>query len=309
MMAAQTAIGAEEPAEREDRARIVVRRLYDPALIRDLLVPQRAFAAYAIGQLTPRLFPLVRCWHAQSDDGQGLVLHSSGGLGEALLTHGDAKAVDAILRMHRGPRQNFATCAVEHLPVVERYFRVAQQNTMARMVVNAATFEPAHGTDGHVRILRLRASDARAVNRLYNTEGTPTFYSASHIESSLYHGAFYDGRLVAVAGTHVVSPEEGIAVVGNVFTHPRHRSKGYATLATGATTAAALRQCRDVVLTVDPKNLPAVRAYWRLGYSEVCRLIEAPVSRRDVIGLGSALKRMAARWRGRGLGIEVVKSV
>ncbi len=306
-MAAQTAMGAEEPAERAEHARIVVRELRDRVLIRDLLAPHRIYAAYAIGQLAPRLFPLMHCWHAEGERGEGLVMHSSGGLGEAMFTHGDPEAVEAILRLHRGPRQNFATCAVEHVPVLERYFRLAQQNTMARMAVTAATFEPAASTDGHVRVHRLRASEARAVNRLYNTEGTPTFYSAAHIESSFYFGVFYDGRLVAVAGTHVVSPEEGVAVVGNVFTHPRYRGRGYATLATGATTEAILRECRDVVLTVDPRNIPAVRAYWRLGYTEVCRLVEAPVTRRDMIGLGATLRRTAARWRGRGFGIEIVK--
>ena len=305
-MAAQTARGNGQAAERAGDARIVVRPLRDAAAIRTLLEPQRVYAAYAIGQLAPRLFPQVRCWYAESEQGEGLVLHSSGGLGEAMFTLGERDAVEGILRLHRGPRQNFATCQLPHLPVLERYFKLAQQTTMARMHVTAATFEPVPPRDGHVRILRLKASEARAVNRLYNTEGAPTFYSAAHIEASFYHGVFYDARLVAVAGTHVVSPEEGVAVVGNVFTHPRYRGRGYATLATGATTAALLRDCRDVVLTVDPKNLPAVRAYWRLGYTEVCRLIEAPVGRADVIGLRAATQRMVARWRGRGLRAEIV---
>jgi RimJ/RimL family protein N-acetyltransferase len=305
-MAAQTARGNGQTAERVEHDRIVVRPLRDPAAIRVLLEPQRAYAAYAIGQLAPRLFPYVRCWYAEGERESGLVLHSSGGLGEAMFTMGGRDAVGAIIRLHRGPRQNFATCQPDHLPVLERYFRLAQQTAMTRMHVTAATFEPARVDDGHVRVLRLRASEARAVNRLYNTEGAPTFYSAAHIESSFYFGVFYDARLVAVAGTHVVSPEEGVAVVGNVFTHPRYRGRGYATLATGATTAALLRECRDVVLTVDPKNLPAVRAYWRLGYTEVCRLIEAPVGRADVFGLRAFVLRGIARWRGRGLGVEIV---
>ena len=306
-MAAQSARNRDEVAERAENIRTTVRPLHDPAVIRALLEPHRSFAAYAIGQLTPRLFPLVRCWFAEHDAGEAIVLHSSGGLGDAMMTLGDPTAVEAVLRLHRGPRQNFATCAPEHLPLIERYFKISQQTVMARMLVRRTSFEPAADpADGHVRVLRLHASHARAINRLYNTEGTPTFYSANHIENGYYHGVYYDGRLVAVAGTHVVSPEEGIAVVGNVFTHPRHRGRGYATLATGATTMALLNRCEDVVLTVDPKNVPAVRAYWRLGYSEVCRLIEAPVTRRDTFGLGAWMQRSLAHWRGRGRGVEIV---
>ncbi len=305
-MAAQTARGADDAAERAEHARFIVRPLHDPAAIRALLEPQRLYAAYAIGQLGPRLFPHVHCWLAESDREEGLVLHSSGGLGDAMFTLGNADAIDAILRLHRGPRHNFATCEPGHLTAMEQYFRISHQNTMMRMAVTAAAFEPVEPAEGHVRVMRLRASHARAVNALYNTEGTPTFYSATHIESGHYHGVYADSRLVAVAGTHVVSPEEGVAVVGNVFTHPRYRGRGYATLATGATTAALLRQCRDVVLTVDPNNTPAVHAYRRLGYAEGCRLVEAPVTRRDLFGVGPTLRRVLARWNGRGLGVEIV---
>lgn len=295
------------------RTAFTVHALRSPSAIRERLEPHRGYAAYAIGQLAPRLFPYVRCWYAMGEaagaghSAEGLVLHSSGGLGEAAFTLGDPTAVDAILRLHRGPHQNFATCAEDHLPVLDRYFRVTQHQLMARMLVNGETFEPPRIPDGHVRVRHLRAEDARTVNRLYNTEGAPTFYSAAHIDSSFYHGVFYDGRLVAVAGTHVVSPEEGVAVVGNVFTHPRYRGRGYATLATGSTTAAILETCKDVVLTVDPRNIPAVRAYWRLGYTEVCRLIEAPVTRRDLFGLGAAAGRLSAWWRGRSRGVAVVR--
>lgn len=304
---AHHAVGADEITERVAQPPVTVHALHDPALIRGLLLPHRGYAAYALGQLAPRLLPFVRCWYAQRDGGEGLVMHSSGGLGDASFLLGDVRAVDAILRLHRGPRRTFTTCAPEHLPVLERYFRVTHAQTMARMMVDRTTFERPAMTDGHVHVRRLHAEDARLVNRLYNIEGAPTFYSATHIETGYYHGAFYDARLVAVAGTHVVSPEERVAVVGNVFTHPRYRGRGYATLATGMTTAAILEECDSVALTVDPRNVPAVRAYWRLGYSETCRLVEAPVTRRDLTGIGPLLRRTAASWRGRTSGVEIVK--
>ena len=305
-MAQHSLTETQDTAGEGRRVSTAVRPLRDPAQIRALLRSRRGFAAYALGQLAPRLFAQVQCWLGENERGWGLVMHSGGGLGDAGFMMGDADAVEAILRLHRGPHQNFATCAPEHLPVLRRFYRIGQEQSMARMTVTRQTFEPPHVDDAHVRVRRLRAEDARSVNRLYNTEGTPTFYSAAHIESSYYHGAYYDGRLVAVAGTHVVSPEEGVAVVGNVFTHPRYRGRGYATLATGVTTEAILKRCEMVALTVDPRNIPAVRAYWRLGYSEVCRLIEAPVTRRDV-GIGVAIHRLLAAWRGRAQGIALVR--
>lgn len=276
--------------------------------IRALLQPRRLYAAYALGQLEPHLFPLVTCWRAMAleEPAEALALFSRGGLGDALFLMGDEHALDALLSLHPGPRQNYVTCEPQHLEVVGRRFAIASERPMMRMAVTAETFVPPRVPPG-ATVRRLTAEDTRHVNRLYGSEGTPTYYSPSQIASGCYHGVIVEGRLVAVAGTHVIAPHEGIAVVGNVFTHPRWRGLGYATLATGCTTAALLEECRDVVLTVDPLNMPAVRAYERLGYSRGIRLIEAAVTRRDVVPFGAAMRRLRARLRARERGVEIAR--
>lgn len=294
------------PAARVDT--YLVRPLRDPDVIRVRLQRERAYAAYAIGQLSPRLFSLVTCWEASGRTGEALALFSRGGLGDAVFLSGEREALAAILSLHRGPRHNFATFRPEHLPVVGRWFKVANAQPMMRMAVSRDAFRPAAGPTADVTVRRLMAADARLVNRLYNSEGQPTFYSSAHIEQGGYHGVFENRRLVAVAGTHVISPEEGVAVVGNVFTHPDRRGHGYGTVATGATTAALLASCPDVVLTVDPNNTPAVRAYLRLGYREDSRLIEASTTRRSLTGLGAFAAARLAAWRGRHAGGELIGS-
>lgn len=286
----------------------LVRALRDPEAIRARLHRERAYAAYALGQLSPRLFPLVSCWKAHGTDGDAIALFSRGGLGDALFISGSAAALAVVLSVHPGPRNNFATFRPEHLPVVERYFQVSNPRPMLRMAVERAAFQPARAVGQlGLEVRRVVAADARQVNRLYNSEGMPTFYSSGHIEQGEYHGVFEDRRLVAVAGTHVISPEEGVSVVGNVFTHPARRGLGFATLATSATTEALLRSCPLVTLTVDPDNTPAVRAYLRLGYVEDSHLIEASVTRRSWTGFGAFLASRLAAWRGRAEGGELVR--
>jgi GNAT superfamily N-acetyltransferase len=155
-------------------------------------------------------------------------------------------------------------------------------------------------------VRRLRGRDIRPVNALYNSEGAPAYYSSTHVREGIYYGVFDQQHLVSVAGTHVISEQWSIAVVGNVFTHPSYRGRGYARLSTGAVTSDLLERCRDVVLTVDPQNAPAVRAYRHLGYQEDCQLLEAAVVRKDPFGLGSRLARSIARYRGRHQGTELV---
>ncbi|MBM4416554.1 MAG: GNAT family N-acetyltransferase, partial [Chloroflexi bacterium] len=148
---------------------------------------------------------------------------------------------------------------------------------MQRMVTSAAAFRP---VEGDVR--RLVGGDARALNLLYATDGAPTGYGPEHLERAVYFGAFEAGRLVAAAGTHVVAPHVGVAVVGNVFTHPQFRGLGVAERVTSYVTAELLdRGCSTVALTVNPANTPAVRAYTRLGYQLGAPVVEARVRRRD----------------------------
>ena len=282
-----------------------IRPLKEREQIRRILEGRRPYAAYALGQLEPALFRMTEWWLASGARNQALMLHSRGGLGNATFAMGETAALEALLRTHPGPRQTFLTCEVGHLDTVLRYFALEQRQTMIRMQVTAGTFRPVTGID----VRRLLGSDAREINRLYRTDGVPSFYSSRQIEDSVYFGAERDGQLVAVAGTHVISSASAIAVVGNVYTHPRHRNQHLAQSTTAAVTEQLLRFCREVVLSVDPTNTAAVRAYERLGYTEVARLIEGAATRRDATGVTTALRRLAARVRGRGTGAgdEIVR--
>jgi ribosomal protein S18 acetylase RimI-like enzyme len=278
-----------------------VERASDPNLLRDALT-NRAYAAYALAQLEPRRLPQSDWFVATGPQGRrGLVVHSSSGLGRALFAEGDPVAVDAILSLHPGPRFTFGSVRPEHFRTLERYFVVLRRGMMTRMAISAETFSPVEG-----EAVRLRGPDIAAVNRLYSTEGGPTSYTTAHLEEGVYYGVRVDGRLVAVAGTHVVSEAEGVAVVGNVFTHPRYRGQGHSRIATSATTRELLQRCPLVVLTVETVNEPALRVYRRLGYESVCSLHESPLVRKEPLGVISLARRAMAGWRGRAEGKEVV---
>jgi ribosomal protein S18 acetylase RimI-like enzyme len=167
------------------------------------------------------------------------------------------------------------------------------------MSVSLDTFQP---VDGAAR--RLRGRDLGDVDDLQRSEGFG-FHSAAALDDGVYYGVYEAGRLVAMAGTHVVAPEVGVAIVGNVVTHPCFRRRGYGTAATGAVTATLLETCPFVLLTVEERNETALRVYQRLGYREECRLIESGARRRDAFGLASLLRRWLAR-RGGNSGREVV---
>jgi RimJ/RimL family protein N-acetyltransferase len=288
---------------REDaRAEFVVRRLHDRDALRQLLSADRPYAAYAIAQLDDYRFNHSDWFEAVGpDDSHGIVVHSNSGLGRALFADGDARAVEAILSLHPGARFTFGSLRPEHRSAAERFFLLGRTRQMSRMVVSRESFNAAA-----TKAIRLTAQDIPEINRLYSLEGGPAYYRPSHLEEGVYCGVFADGRLVSVAGTHVVSEDESVAVVGNVFTHPQYRGRGHSTVATSGVTETLLDDCDLVVLTVEEGNDPALAVYRKLGYEHHCSLHESPLIRKEPIGVFSAARRLIAHWRGRETGREVV---
>ncbi len=221
----------------------LIQPLRDRERIHLLLEAERAYAAYALAQLEPDLFAQSEWWLAAGDGSEALLMHSRGGPGNALVAFGDPHALPALLSLHPGPSQTFATFREDHLEAMQRFFLLARDQPMLRMMVTAETFAAAEPgeeeTEGVVEVRRLSDGDIPEIERLYSSEGSRFYYRPRHIDEGVYFGVFSDQRLVAVAGTHAVSRANGIAVVGNVFTHPLHRNHHFAVRATGAVTADA----------------------------------------------------------------------
>jgi GNAT superfamily N-acetyltransferase len=279
-----------------------VREERDPRVLEAALSADRMYAAYALGHLEPGLFEYSRFWIADGPAGSGVVMHASA-MGNTVVTAGAADAVEAIVSLHPGSRSTYlSTAAPEHVAALSDAYWMRDLLRMRRMSVTRGAFAPVSGT-----VRRLGGRDVNRINALYATEGGPSHYSYDVIERAVYYGTFDGANLVSVAGTHIVAPNQALGIVGNVFTDAAYRGLGLATRVTSAVTEELFeRGCTEVTLTVDPLNTPAVRAYERLGYDFGAPVIEARLRRRDVIGIGPALRRLVARRRSAAPGIEIV---
>lgn len=279
----------------------VIRRLRDVDGVRAHLEKARAYSAYAIAYLDKRLFPMADFYEAVSGDRSALVMHGRGGLGPSTITLGDTALVGQLLSLHPGPRQAFVTCEPEHIDTVLTTHNVWRPQTMLRMQLAKVDFAPP-APRGNVR--RLIEADAFELNRLYNEESTR--YTGRQIVEGVYFGAFHRGWLIAAAGTHIYSKREGVAVIGNVFTHQDFRGRGLGTAVTAAVASELLESCELTVLNVDPANRTARHIYEQLGFKETGRLVEAMSTRRHAYSLVPALRRFVARYRATAPNTELV---
>lgn len=268
-----------------------MRRRLDPSRLRERLDADRYVAAYGLAQLESGAWEEADWWSCEGPGGEGIACHSRGGLGHATTLTGDPAAVQAILQLYPGAASTFAICGPEHLAALGTAHNIELARSMRRMLVTRADFRPAFGAT-----LQLDGRHAGTLNELYSAEGRRTRYLQRQIEEGCYRGVAVDDHLVAAAGTHAIARTHGIAVLGNVFTHPRFRGRGCGRLATSAVTADLLREVNEVVLSVDPANEPAVRAYRKLGYRDVGPIIET-AARRRAISPADLARRWFARRR------------
>lgn len=275
----------------EARAKLTISRIDDRTALGRRLQRDRYNAAYALAQLDDGAWEEAIFYSCQTPVGDAIVCHSHGGLGNATTVAGPIVGAEAILNLHPGYPHTFAISDPDHVPALESVYSFRQIKRMMRMLVTRQTFRPDGG-----EAQPMLGAHADLLNRLYNTEGDPAHYRQEHIAEGCYWGVVDEERLVAVAGTHAIGRMHGIAILGNVFTHPRFRGRGHATTVTSAVTAALLEQVHEVVLSVDPQNAPAVRAYRKLGYRPVGEIIEASATSRAGT-LVPAMRRWAARRR------------
>jgi GNAT superfamily N-acetyltransferase len=258
-------------------AELRARPVSDRDEIAAFLRTDRRYAAYALGDLDSPTRGRARWGIAFDGSGQAvaLAMHLDGLVPQPLFLMGDPAGCRAILATVIKPRDAYLLSTQPHDAAIADLYELERPVELLRMVVDRATFTPFAGAAE-----RLVPADIDELNRLYQL-GFRAGFPSTVLEDGIYYGVRVAGRLVSAAGTHVVNPREGIAVVGNVMTHTDYRGHDFAKMVTSGVTAELLTRVPDVALNVYAENAPAIAAYLRLGYREHCRLTERFARRRS----------------------------
>jgi len=237
-------------------------RLTDKNGIRAILHRDPAWCVYALGDLSPHMFGKTH-WFTPD---LTLVLHDYGT--SILFAMGAGSIREAlehvIWPVHLQVQQ-------DALDEVARHVTVTDVKHMLRMAWAGRS------TRVSDRVTRLAANDLPAIERLY-ADGeaageSPDFFYASMVTDGVFFGVYNNGDLIAAAGTHLVSREEGAAAIGNVYVRRDRRGRGLGR----SVTAAVLHELagiETVGLNVRADNDAALYLYESLGFTRHCKFYE-----------------------------------
>lgn len=282
-----------------------------PGLVAALLADDPVWSAYALADLQPEMAPYCRWYVHVSSNASAVALLYSGLEPPVLLTVGDAAGLEHALAGAELPDQLYLSVREVHAPVIAHRYDHHDRRPMWRMVLEGAgelrgmthdeaffnaeaqrrkasrnepppplpDSSPRLGASAlAVSLRRLTGADVARVEALFAHGGpfTPDAFAAPQIEQGVFYGIENGaGGLAAVGGTHVVDAASGVAAIGNMYTRPDCRGRGYA----GVILAAIVETVRTngahtIVLNVDQRNTGARRLYEKHGFRVHCAFLE-----------------------------------
>ena len=259
----------------------------DPAQIRQLLLRDAIWSVYALADLQPAFAPYCRWEVMQGDKGAALFLIFTALQPPIFFVIGETAAVAEGLATRALPARVYVTVRAEHYTLLSDYYTwVEAPHPMVRMVydVTAPVVTPTIGAAESMHspgasVVRLYPADADAIRALYRQGGpfTPDYFEPYQVDDGVFYGVKDEqGALSAVGGTHIIDWQAGVGAIGNMYTHPAHRGKGYATAVLEAIVGELLaRNVTTIVLNVDERNAVARGLYERYGFVSYCTFIEA----------------------------------
>lgn len=226
---------------------------------------------YEIGDLDEFFWPFTT-WYSwrDRDEIKALVLLYKTGIGHTLLAFAEEPMI---------PMKDFLSQLFPKFP--ERFYcHLSMGLSEALQQRFLLQFHGSHDKMGLVDPARLEKTDTRgamplgrtdldAVMSLYGQSYPGNWFDPKMLDTGYYFGWRQDGRLVCIAGVHVVSETYQVAALGNVTTHPEFRGKGLGAKVCGALCKELLKSVRHIGLNVKSDNIPARKCYEKLGFAFV----------------------------------------
>lgn len=251
-------------------------RLTEAEVLEPILNRDWPWAGFALGDLEPEWMPHCEWWRSAGT----IALLFDGLTPRLMCPYGDASGFARILASMKEERI-WANVRPDFEETFRRFYRPEKTVAMRRMYLE----EPVSAIGETVP---LSPADRAEIEELLQ-QGEWVLFLPHALASGHYYGVRENGRLVAIAGTHLASARYNIAALGSVFTHPDHRGKGLGRICSSHVLASVGRAgIGRVVLNVEEQKAAARRIYERLGFRTACTYLDGECVRIQPANAGRA---------------------
>ncbi len=257
------------------------------SIIRRILYQDPIWSAYALADLQPQFASDCQWAWLETAQAASVVLIYHGLEPPVLVTVGSPEIIAQLLSEVTAskaglPKEVYLHIREEHHPVVSQWY---DNQTDHRVMLRLALAQPSLLIDHHqVNLKRLRSSDIPALHQLYAHGGPfkPDAFTDDQVTDGIFFGLFDEqNQLQAAGGTHILSRPDKVGTIGNVYTRPDCRGRGYAKAITVAITRTLQNQgFTTIILSVDQTNSAACTLYQKLGFEIHCPFVEGVAQRR-----------------------------
>jgi ribosomal protein S18 acetylase RimI-like enzyme len=226
--------------------------------IRRLLLTNKPWSLYPLADLDDDLFPHCE-WFALPN---ALAMVFKSIAIRPIFVLGNAEDTRKLLQAMPEPA-GYLNLLPHQLPAAEGIYQYQTRQEMQRMLLEE--LRPRSG-----ETVPLSIEHAGEILNLYATgTGGGIAFAPFQLNTTFFRGIRRNGELIAVAGVQVASRSEGVAAIGNIYTHPEHRNRGLAQTVTSAVAQALIEaNIPTIGLNVERTNAPAIAAYHSLGFRQ-----------------------------------------
>lgn len=235
--------------------------------IRKILEIDRNWSAYALADLDPE-FNEYSTWLIDHDS---LILIYRGLNPPVLFAMGQPEGVEKLFPQVPHGHYTYTLLGYCRAMIQDR-LKIETENHMWRMVLKPDEFP---GTQGE-GVVKLRMDDLGDIHILTSVHpDQPDSFAPIQLQTGVFYGLFNGDELISMAGTHILSHWASVAAIGNVFTKPDQRGRGFATKVTAAVVKDSMEQgIKTIILNVGMDNAPALACYRKLGFWPYCGYYE-----------------------------------
>jgi ribosomal protein S18 acetylase RimI-like enzyme len=253
----------------------------DPIAIEAILARDPVWAIYALADLQPAFAEFSHWRIGRGAEGEGVVLLFTALDPPILSCMGPVDAVADALRQIELPPVLYLTVPEDHLVLLTPQNRFTDgPHHMWRMWRQGSELSPMPTLPGLTRLAR---SDSERIRQLYKFGGrfTPDAFDPYQLDDGVFYGVVAaDGELLAVGGTHIIDRQHSAVAIGNMYTHPQHRGRGFASAVLSAIIYTVQAEgLATIALNVDRDNSVAQRIYQQHGFRIHLPYIEGVVTR------------------------------